>query len=59
MKPSVTTAVVAGIAILATAAAYIIKGTVPDVLTILSTTSVGGFLGISVPQPVAAPPAQQ
>ena len=58
-RANLTTAVVAGVAILAATATYLIKGTVPEVLTILATTTVGGYLGITVPAPAAetAPPS--
>lgn len=48
-KANITTAVLAGLSFAAVTAAYLIKGTVPDVLTILSTTVVGGYLGITTP----------
>lgn len=45
-----TTAVVAGLSIVSCLVAYVTKGSVPDVLTVLATTSVGGFLGVSIPK---------
>ena len=49
MRGNITTATLAGLAIVSVAASYLIKGTVPDILTILSTTIVGGYLGLTSP----------
>jgi hypothetical protein len=49
VKNTMTTAVVACLSITACLVAYVTKGAVPDVLTVLATTSVGGFLGVSIP----------
>ena len=44
----------AALTIVSTVVAYITKGTVPDVLTMVTTTAVGGFLGVTIPAPHGA-----
>ena len=29
--------------------AYLVKGSIPDVLTMVTTTATGGFLGVTIP----------
>jgi hypothetical protein len=47
--PVVTTGSVTVLSILCCLVAYITKGSIPDVLTMITTTSAGGFLGVSIP----------
>jgi hypothetical protein len=50
MKPPVITAgMITALSIVSCLVAYVTKGSIPDVLTIITTTSAGGFLGISMP----------
>jgi hypothetical protein len=51
VKPGLTAAAVAVVSITAAAVAYIVKGSVPDVLALIATTSVGGYLGLTIPTP--------
>lgn len=43
--PSVVVGIATVVAILATTAAYLVKGSVPDVFLFIDTTLIGGFLG--------------
>jgi len=44
-----SSAVIAALGIVSCLVAYVSKGTIPDSLTLLATTTVGGYLGVTVP----------
>lgn len=47
--PTVTAGTITVLSIVSCLIAYVTKGSIPDVLTMITTTSAGGFLGITVP----------
>ena len=49
MRSHVTTAALAGLSLLAVTVSYLVKGAVPDVVSLIATTTVGGFLGVTIP----------
>jgi hypothetical protein len=49
MRSNVTTAALAGLSLLAVTVSYLVKGAVPDVVSLIATTTVGGFLGVTIP----------
>jgi len=48
-SPSITAGTITALSIVACVIAYVTKGSIPDVLTMITTTSAGGFLGVTVP----------
>lgn len=42
-------AVVATVSIIGCVVAYVTRGEIPDALTMVTTASLGGFLGVSIP----------
>jgi hypothetical protein len=44
-----SSAIIAALSIVSCLVAYVSKGTIPDSLTLLATTTVGGYLGVTVP----------
>ena len=44
-----STALLTGLSIVSCLVAFISKGTIPDTLTLITTTSLGGYLGVTIP----------
>jgi len=51
MKLTQTSAALAALSIVSCLVAYVTKGAIPQELSLIATTSVGGYLGLTVPQP--------
>ena len=49
MRLGNSSAIIAGLSIISCLVAYVSKGTIPDTLTLIATTSLGGYLGVTVP----------
>lgn len=48
-KDLVTPGTISALGIVACLIAYVTKGSIPDVLALIATTSAGGFLGVTIP----------
>ena len=44
-----STALLTGLGIVSCLVAFISKGNIPDTLTLITTTSLGGYLGVTIP----------